>query len=86
MATFGLVHGAGLGAWCWERLIPILERLGHRVFAMDLPCEDRAAGAVRYAEVVDRAIPPADDLVLVGHSLGGRSGWRAGPSRGVSRG
>ena len=39
MATFGLVHGAGHGAWCWERLVPILETLGHRAFAMDLPCE-----------------------------------------------
>ena len=38
---------------------------------MDLPCEDHSAGARRYAEVVDRAIPPATDLVLVGHSLGG---------------
>jgi alpha/beta hydrolase family protein len=71
MATFGLVHGAGHGAWCWERLTPILEARGHRVFAMDLPCEDQTAGAERYAEVVDRAIPPANDLVLVGHSLAG---------------
>jgi pimeloyl-ACP methyl ester carboxylesterase len=71
MATFGLVHGAGHGAWCWERLIPILEALGHRVFAMDLPCEDSTAGPGRYAEVVDRALPPANDLVLVGHSLAG---------------
>jgi pimeloyl-ACP methyl ester carboxylesterase len=71
MATFGLVHGAGHGAWCWERLTPFLERRGHRVVAMDLPCEDHTAGAGRYAEVVDRAIPPAADLVLVGHSLGG---------------
>jgi pimeloyl-ACP methyl ester carboxylesterase len=71
MATFGLVHGAGHGAWCWERLIPILEALGHRAFAMDLPCEDPGAGCLRYAEVVDRALPVVDDLVLVGHSLGG---------------
>jgi pimeloyl-ACP methyl ester carboxylesterase len=71
MASFGLVHGAGHGAWCWGRLTPFLEALGHRVFAMDLPCEDAGAGAQDYAEVVDRAIPPVDDLVLVGHSLGG---------------
>jgi hypothetical protein len=71
MATFGLVHGAGHAAWCWERLIPILEGLGHRAFAMDLPCEDPTAGPERYAEVVDRALLPASDLVLVGHSLAG---------------
>lgn len=71
MATFGLVHGAGHGAWCWERLIPALEARGHRALAVDLPCEDPGAGCLRYAEVVDAALPPADDLVLVGHSLGG---------------
>ena len=71
MATFGLVHGAGHGAWCWERLTPLLEALGHRVVAMDLPCEDPTAGARRYAEVVDEALPPTKDLVLVGHSLAG---------------
>lgn len=71
MATIGLVHGAGHGAWCWERLIPALEAWGHRPLAVDLPCEDSTAGCLRYAEVVDAALPPADDLVLVGHSLGG---------------
>ena len=71
VATFGLVHGAGHGAWCWDRLIPALAAYGHRAATMDLPCADPAAGARRYAEVVDRALPPADDLILVGHSLGG---------------
>lgn len=71
MATLGLVHGAGHGAWCWERLVPPLEALGHRAVAIDLPCEDPAAGCVRYAAAVDAALPPTDDLVLVGHSLGG---------------
>jgi len=71
MATFGLVHGAWHGAWCWERLIPELAARGHQAVAMDLPCEDPEAGAARYAEVVDAALPRTDDLVLVGHSLGG---------------
>jgi hypothetical protein len=67
MATFALVQGAGHGAWCWERLTPLLEAPGHRIVAMDLPCEDRGAGVERYAETVDRAIPRASDLLLVGH-------------------
>jgi pimeloyl-ACP methyl ester carboxylesterase len=71
MATFGLVHGAGHGAWCWEQLIPALQALGHHTLAVDLPCDDPAAGCARYAEIADAALPPADDLVLVGHSLGG---------------
>ena len=31
MAVFVLVHGAYHGAWCWERLTPLLEAAGHRV-------------------------------------------------------
>jgi pimeloyl-ACP methyl ester carboxylesterase len=85
IATFGLVHGAGHGAWCWERLRPALEALGHRTHAMDLPCEDPGAGAERYAEVVDRAIPPVTDLVLVGHSLGGLTVPLVAARRPVSR-
>jgi pimeloyl-ACP methyl ester carboxylesterase len=71
MATFGLVHGAWHGAWCWEPLVPELAARGHRVATVELPCEDAAAGAVRYAEVADAALPADPDLVLVGHSLGG---------------
>ena len=24
MSTFGLVHGGGFGAWCWDRVTPEL--------------------------------------------------------------
>ena len=71
MATFGLVHGAWHGAWCWNRLVPSLEARGHRVVAVELPAEDPAAGLKRYAEIVAEALGDADDVVLVGHSLGG---------------
>ncbi len=37
MATFVLVHGSFHGAWCWERLTPLLTQRGHRVVASDLP-------------------------------------------------
>jgi pimeloyl-ACP methyl ester carboxylesterase len=71
MATFGLVHGAGHGAWCWERVGPPLVARGHRVVAVDLPCDDPGKGCAGYADAVEAALPPGDDLVLVGHSLGG---------------
>ena len=71
MATIGLVHGSWHGAWCWSQLVPDLEARGHRALAIDLPCEDPASGCIQYAEVVDRALPDDEDLVLVGHSLGG---------------
>jgi pimeloyl-ACP methyl ester carboxylesterase len=73
MSTFALVHGAWLGAWCWERLTPELESLGHRVITMDLPCDDGSATFDDYADVVCEALDdiPGTDLIVVGHSLGG---------------
>ena len=66
-----LVHGSYHGAWCWDLLRPELERLGHRVFTMDLPISDPACGALEYAQVVEDAIPADSEPVLVGHSMGG---------------
>ena len=64
MTTFGLVHGAFHGSWCWERLTPELERLGHRVLTVDLPSEEPLAGAAEYAAVAVTAFADAgEDLV-----------------------
>jgi pimeloyl-ACP methyl ester carboxylesterase len=71
MTRFGLVHGAGLGAWCWERLIAELEARGHQAATVDLPLDDPSAGATRLAEMVLAAFVRFDDLVLVGHSISG---------------
>jgi pimeloyl-ACP methyl ester carboxylesterase len=68
---FALVHGAFHGAWCWDRLRTELERDGHSTSAIDLPSEDPDAGAGQYAALVVEAIPKGEDVVLVGHSLGG---------------
>src|SRR5205085_2339173 len=53
--------------------MPELAAAGHRVVAVDLPCEDVSAGCREYAELVlQRLLDTADeDLVLVGHSAGG---------------
>ena len=66
-----LVHGSYHGAWCWDLLRPELERLGHRVIAMDLPISDPALGAADYAQVVDDALDPGNEPMLVGHSMAG---------------
>jgi thioesterase domain-containing protein len=71
VTTFGLVHGAWHGAWCWELLADELRQRGHEVVAADLPCDDPTAGAEAYAQVTIDALDGAGpDVVLVGHSLG----------------
>jgi len=74
MTTFALVHGAWHGAWCWERLTPLLQQAGHDVVAMDLPSEDGTATFDTYADVVCAALDGRDDdVVLVGHSYNGNT-------------
>jgi pimeloyl-ACP methyl ester carboxylesterase len=72
-----LIHGAWHGAWCWERVAPVLRAAGHRVVAPDLPGhgEDRtpwwrvSLGA--YARRAREAARAAGPVVAVGHSMGG---------------
>jgi pimeloyl-ACP methyl ester carboxylesterase len=72
VTTFALVHGSWHGAWCWELLTPHLQRGGHAVVTMDLPCDDGSASFETYADVVCAALVGCDDdVVLVGHSLAG---------------
>ncbi|MCK8647140.1 alpha/beta fold hydrolase [Mycobacterium colombiense] len=75
MPTFALVHGAGSGAWCWQKLSLELESLGHRVITMDLPCDVASATFDDYADVVCAAVSDVagDDLTLVGHALAGQT-------------
>jgi pimeloyl-ACP methyl ester carboxylesterase len=78
MSTYVLVHGAWHGAWCWYKIIPQLEKLGHTVIAPDSeshglertpPLETTFRGIVdSIGRVVESAAEP---VVLVGHSFGG---------------
>jgi pimeloyl-ACP methyl ester carboxylesterase len=70
VTTFGLVHGAWHGAWCWDLLVPELERRGHGAVAPDLPIDDALAGLADYERTVVDALGDRDDVVLVGHSMG----------------
>jgi pimeloyl-ACP methyl ester carboxylesterase len=78
MATFVLVHGSWHGAWCWHRVVPELEALGHRVLAPDLPGHGDDATPLAqltlaaYAESVASVIRGTTEaVVLVGHSFAG---------------
>jgi pimeloyl-ACP methyl ester carboxylesterase len=78
LSTFVLIHGAWHGAWCWDKVAPLLEQAGHEVVRFDLPGhgEDRTPAAevtlegytVRVVEALDALAEP---VVLVGHSLSG---------------
>lgn len=70
MTTVALVHGGWHDLHCWDLLVPLL-RHRHATVAMDLPSTDPTAGAAEYARVVLGALPPDDDVILVGHSLAG---------------
>lgn len=72
-----LVHGAFHGAWCWERVTPLLDGAGVPWHAIDLPsCADAASGAgvpednAAVREVLD-GIPGDEPVILLGHSRGG---------------
>jgi pimeloyl-ACP methyl ester carboxylesterase len=71
-----LVHGAWHGAWCWERVVPLLAERGLQATCIDLPGHgadsgslgDLHADAAAVRAVLDAAPGP---VVLVGHSYGG---------------
>jgi pimeloyl-ACP methyl ester carboxylesterase len=71
LTVFALIHGGWHGGWAWEHVVAELERAGHGAVAPDLPCEDVEADAPDYARVVLDAVGDAEDVVVVGHSLGG---------------
>ena len=71
MARFLLIHGASHGAWCWEKVTPLLEAKGHLVRAIDLPGHGNdktprnTVTLADYTEAVLDALEP--DTILVGH-------------------
>ncbi|MDT0234841.1 alpha/beta fold hydrolase [Curtobacterium sp. BRB10] len=80
---FVLVHGGFHGAWCWDRVIPELARLGHEAVAIDVPGHGERADEVptlaSRLDAVVSVLEPGD--VLVGHSGGGHEVTRAADAR-----
>ena len=78
MGTYVLIHGAWHGAWCWKKVIPLLEKEGHKVVAPDLPGhgkDKRPIADITLQAYTDRVCQildeQSDPVVLVGHSMGG---------------
>lgn len=81
-STYLLVHGAWHGGWCWERVARRLRTAGHRVFTPtqtglgerchllsgNITMETFVQDLVNVVEFEDLS-----DIILVGHSYGGRS-------------
>jgi pimeloyl-ACP methyl ester carboxylesterase len=89
LASFLLVHGSWHGAWCWDRLIPLLREAGHEARAIDLPAhgEDRMpplrATLRGYGDRVAAAASEFDEKpIAVGHSMGGSAITQAAASHG----
>lgn len=73
---FVLIHGSWHGAWCWERLLPLLRG---RALALNLPGRwshgPQGLGAITLADWIDAVVAAGQalgerELVLVGHSMG----------------
>ncbi|MGE0484447.1 MAG: alpha/beta fold hydrolase [Gammaproteobacteria bacterium] len=78
MARIVLIHGSWHGAWCWYKVKPRLEALGHTVAAPDLPGHGRdwraPAGITLDDYVACAAQALGDDpepATVVAHSRGG---------------
>src|SRR4051794_4806797 len=68
VTTAVLVHGAWHGAWCWEKLTPLLDEASVPWQALDLPLSSLEDDAAAVHKVLDAIEGPA---VLLGHSYGG---------------
>jgi pimeloyl-ACP methyl ester carboxylesterase len=78
MSTFVLVHAAAFAGWSWFKIVPRLERRGHKVIARDLPGHGRdrmQLSEITFECLVDSVCAIVDEqaepVILVGHSWGG---------------
>jgi len=80
MANFVLVHGLGLGGWCWDRVAARLREEGHQVFTPSLSgvaehSHTNSADINLDTHITDVANLlhwyDLEDVILVGHSYGG---------------
>jgi pimeloyl-ACP methyl ester carboxylesterase len=74
--TIILVHGAWHGAWCWQRVVPLLESRQFSVRTVELPSVGAAPNAEIGLEQDAAAVTAVIDQVqgqvlLCGHSYGG---------------
>ncbi|HET7190183.1 MAG TPA: alpha/beta hydrolase [Gemmatimonadaceae bacterium] len=78
--TIVLIHGAWADGTGWQDIIPILQREGYRVIAVQNPLASLAGDVATTKRVIDRETAKGRTVVAVAHSYGGEvmSGAAAG--------
>lgn len=76
--TLILISGAGHGAWCWEKVTPLLKAKEYKVIALDLPGSGNDTAKLKnntldddVKAVMDAAHAESGKIILLGHSSGG---------------
>lgn len=76
--TFILIHGSWHSAWNWHKVTPLLEKQGHKVYAIDLPGMGRdktPIQGVTFNKIVHEVCKLIDSIegkvILIGHSKNG---------------
>lgn len=71
------IHGSWHGFWCWQKLVPLLQKKGHQTECLDLPSHNsiEEAGKVTYQDYCDYVeqviLLYNEPITLVAHSMGG---------------
>ncbi|KAK8710871.1 hypothetical protein V6N13_146180 [Hibiscus sabdariffa] len=81
MTHFVLIHGLCLGAWCWYKVVTLLQAAGHRATPLDLGASGINPKQVTeldslsdYAQPLMEfmvSLPQQEKVILVGHSYAG---------------
>lgn len=78
MSTYILVHGSWHGAWCWNKVVPLLEQAGHKVVTLDLPARGQDTTPIPevtlmscVTRIVEHIDAESEPVILVGHSMAG---------------
>ena len=78
MKTFILIHGSWHSAWNWHKVVPLIEKAGHKAIAIDLPGMGRDKTPIQEVTLkstVEKICSLIDQIegqvILVGHSKNG---------------
>lgn len=78
MKTFILIHGSYHGAWNWHKVVPILEKNGHKAISLDMPghgIDKQKLHTVTFDDCVNKIVSAVHKVegkvILLAHSRNG---------------